>query len=173
MASDPRIRASDADRERVAAALREHLAAGRLTLDEFNDRLDKTYAARTAGELDEVMSDLPGVDLQQLPEAPVRRAGGRPPGTRSPAGPPAWSGQGRFSPAWRRAWGSWLALSLATFAIWLLSGASGGPWFLWVVVPLGALTLGRWAVGGPGPGRRGRAGPGRDHRHHHRDEDSF
>lgn len=171
MASDPRIRASDADRERVAAALREHLAAGRLTLDEFNDRLDKTYAARTAGELDEVMSDLPGADLQQLPEAPVRRPVGSPPAGRRPPGSPAWPGQGRLSPAWRGAWGSWLAVSLAAFVVWLLSGASGGLWFLWVVVPFGAVMLGRWAMGGPGPGRPGRSRPG--HRHHHRDEDSF
>lgn len=171
MAGDPRIRASDADRERVAAALREHLAAGRLTLDEFSDRLDKAYAARTAGELDEIMSDLPGADLQQLAEAPARRPVGSPPSTRRPPGPPAWPGPGRFSPAWRAAWGSWLAVSLATFVVWLLSGASGGLWFLWVVVPFGAVMLGRWAMGGPGPGRPGRSRP--DHRDHRRGEGGF
>ena len=41
MASDARTRASDADRDRTAAALREHLAAGRLTAEEFDERLDK------------------------------------------------------------------------------------------------------------------------------------
>ena len=51
MASDPRIRASDADRDRTAALLREHHAAGRLTAEEFNERLDKAYAAKTLGEL--------------------------------------------------------------------------------------------------------------------------
>ena len=49
MASDPKIRASDADRDRTAAALREHLAAGRLTTEEFDERLDKVYAAKTLG----------------------------------------------------------------------------------------------------------------------------
>ena len=41
MASDTRARASDADRDQAAAALREHLAAGRLTTEEFDERLDK------------------------------------------------------------------------------------------------------------------------------------
>lgn len=168
MASDPRLRASDADRDRVAAALREHLAAGRLTLDEFNDRLDKAYAARTAGELDEVLADLPGADLEQFPDALPRRPAGGPPYPASPSGLPVRSGQGRFSPAWRAAWGSWLAISLSTFVIWLLSGASGGPWFLWAAVPLGALMLGRWVVGAPA--HRGGRRPRPDRGHHHRDE---
>ena len=63
MASDPKIRASDADRDRTAAALREHLAAGRLTTEEFDERLDKAYAAKTLGELDDLMADLPRTDL--------------------------------------------------------------------------------------------------------------
>ena len=45
MPGDPRIRASDADRDRVASLLREHHAAGRLTAEEFNERLDKVYEA--------------------------------------------------------------------------------------------------------------------------------
>ena len=66
MASDSRIRASDADRDRTAAALREHLAAGRLTTEEFDERLDKAYAAKTLGEFDDLTADLPGTDLEQL-----------------------------------------------------------------------------------------------------------
>jgi hypothetical protein len=79
MPSDPKIRASDQDRDRTAALLREHHAAGRLTLDEFNERLDKVYAAKTVGELDALMADLPAIDLYQLPDASLRRG---PPGTR-------------------------------------------------------------------------------------------
>ena len=75
MANDPRIRASDADRDRTAALLREHLAAGRLNDEEFNERLDKTYAARTLGELDQLLSDLPGIDLYHLPDHSVERRG--------------------------------------------------------------------------------------------------
>jgi hypothetical protein len=69
MPADPRIRASDEDRDRVAAMLREHHAVGRLTVDEFNERLDKAYAARTMGDLDELLTDLPGIDLHELPDA--------------------------------------------------------------------------------------------------------
>ena len=47
MPSDPKIRCGDADRERTAALLREHHAAGRLTAEEFHERLDKAYAAKT------------------------------------------------------------------------------------------------------------------------------
>ena len=168
MAGDPRLRASDEDRERAAAALREHLAVGRLTLEEFNDRLDRAYEARTTGELDELMTDLPGADLQQLPGASLRRPDGGPLAPRPPSGWPAASSPGRLSPAWRAAWGSWLAISLGVFVIWILSGASGGLWFLWVAVPLGALMLGRWVTGAPAPGGRTRS-RGRDHGHHHRD----
>ena len=67
---------------------------------------------------------------------------------------PAEAGTGRLSPAWRAAWGSWLAISLFLFAVWLLSGAAGGLWFLWVVLPLGVLMLGRWMTGAPAPGKR-------------------
>ena len=73
MSSDSRIRASDADRDRTAALLREHHAAGRLTAEEFNERLDKAYAAKTLGDLDQLLSDLPGIDLYQLPDRSVER----------------------------------------------------------------------------------------------------
>ena len=59
MATGPNIRVGDADREAVAAQLREHYGDGRLTLDELNERLDRTFAARTYGELNAVTTDLP------------------------------------------------------------------------------------------------------------------
>ena len=73
MPENPRLRASDADRDRVAALLREHHAAGRLTADEFQERLTATFAAKTFGELDELMADLPAIDLQQyqLPDRSI------------------------------------------------------------------------------------------------------
>ena len=72
MPSDPKIRASDADRDRTAALLREHLAAGRLTAEEFHERLEQAYAAKTLGQLDELMADLPAIDLYQLPASSLR-----------------------------------------------------------------------------------------------------
>ncbi|MGA8117640.1 MAG: DUF1707 domain-containing protein [Actinocatenispora sp.] len=56
-----RLRASDTDRERVAQVLHTAAGEGRLTLDELQDRLDTVYSARTYGELEPVLADLPGV----------------------------------------------------------------------------------------------------------------
>lgn len=53
------LRASDADRERVAEILREALAEGRLDMEEFNERVDAAYRSRTYGELEPLTRDLP------------------------------------------------------------------------------------------------------------------
>ena len=55
----PEIRASDAERERIAEMLRDALADGRLRMDEFHDRLERAYEARTRGELVPLVRDLP------------------------------------------------------------------------------------------------------------------
>ena len=54
-------RVGDADREATAASLREHYAAGRLTLDEFNERLSAAFAAKTDLDLNRITADLPHV----------------------------------------------------------------------------------------------------------------
>lgn len=54
------VRASDADRDAVAERLRRALSQGRLTLEEFDDRIAAVCAARTYGELAELTRDLPG-----------------------------------------------------------------------------------------------------------------
>ena len=163
MPSDPKIRASDHDRDRTAALLREHHAAGRLTLEEFNERLDKVYTAKTMGELDALMADLPAIDLYQLPDASLRRVrpGGERGGGEGGGGgnprlpwlhPPGafMATHGSFSPAWRAAWGTWLSISSICFFVWLVTGGSlANPWFLWIVGPWGLLMLGRWITGVP------------------------
>ncbi|MFD8915718.1 DUF1707 domain-containing protein [Streptomyces sp. NPDC059575] len=55
----PDLRASDADRERVAEVLRDALAEGRLDMQEFEERLEGAYTARTYGELAPLTRDLP------------------------------------------------------------------------------------------------------------------
>lgn len=55
----PEMRASDAERERVAEVLREAVAEGRLQMEEFEQRLDAAYKARTHGELEPLVRDLP------------------------------------------------------------------------------------------------------------------
>jgi DNA-binding transcriptional ArsR family regulator len=55
----PGARAGDADRDAAAAALGEHFAQGRLTLDELNARLEATLTATTYGDLSRATQDLP------------------------------------------------------------------------------------------------------------------
>src|ERR1700722_5577388 len=56
---DASLRASDADREQALAALREHMIAGRLTLEEFCARVDAALRSTVAAELAKLQDDLP------------------------------------------------------------------------------------------------------------------
>ncbi len=66
------IRASDDDRQKVVAALERHTGAGRLTLDEFAERVQVTHDARTLDELARVTRDLPVEVPAPEEEAPHR-----------------------------------------------------------------------------------------------------
>ncbi|MFC8173008.1 DUF1707 domain-containing protein [Streptomyces sp. NPDC057325] len=59
--ADPQgaLRASDADRDRIADILRDALAEGRLDAEEHSDRIDAVYRAKTVGELEPIVRDLP------------------------------------------------------------------------------------------------------------------
>jgi hypothetical protein len=59
MATDDPIRASDSDREVVVGALRDAYTAGRITMEEFDERMSAAYAARTWGDLRKLTVDLP------------------------------------------------------------------------------------------------------------------
>jgi hypothetical protein len=63
------LRIGDAERDAAATDLGEHYAAGRLTLDELNERLDATFSARTFGQLTRIMADLPGPGWLAWPAA--------------------------------------------------------------------------------------------------------
>jgi hypothetical protein len=73
----PELRASDEDRERTAETLRRAAGEGRLTMDELEERLHTTYAARTHRELEGLTRDVvsPG-DARATPRVPVRRGEG-------------------------------------------------------------------------------------------------
>jgi hypothetical protein len=135
-ASGRDTRASDADRDRAAAALSGHYAAGRLTLEEFQERLDRAYAAKTVGNLEALMTDLPRADLSQL----VGSREGSPllPGRRTPG---TIQAAGGGHPA---VWPFWAGVAIAAFVIWLISGAAVGPWFLWLAIPLVLIMMTRW-----------------------------
>src|SRR4029077_12576590 len=114
MATGAEWRVGDAEREAVAEQLREHYAAGRLTIEEFRSRLDAAYAAATAADLRRVTADLPSAgpspagpawETTTIPPPPHRpgpaapRAPATCPARRGGAirdgSPPCWS-----SPAW-------------------------------------------------------------------------
>jgi Domain of unknown function (DUF1707) len=60
------LRIGDAERDAAMAQLREHFVAGRLTLDELTERIDRALTAKTQGHIDRLMADLP------LPPRPAR-----------------------------------------------------------------------------------------------------
>lgn len=135
MVEPPEMRASDADRDRISAVLREAHAEGRLPQDELLERLDAAYDARTYGELDRLVADLPPPQRQPVP-AP------RPPGA---VGRQA-RGYSRFLIANWWLWGGAVAINLC---VWLLvslgNGAAEYFWPMWVAGPWGAL-LAVWTL---------------------------
>ena len=66
------LRCSDLDRERVAETLRAATGDGRLTLTELEERLGAVYAARTYGELEPALADLPAPAAPMGDSAPTR-----------------------------------------------------------------------------------------------------
>jgi hypothetical protein len=67
----PEIRATDADRERTAQVLRTSGANGQLTVDELDERVEAAYAAKTRGELEQLVQDL-GDTRERPDDVPVR-----------------------------------------------------------------------------------------------------
>jgi hypothetical protein len=129
------LRASDEERELAASQLRDHFAAGRLSEDELNDRVDAVYGARTAGDLRAHLADLPAL-------------------------PPA-VGDRRAELAQRRSelqrellqqTGGALVPFLICTAIWVATGAHAYFWPAWValaaVIPL---ARNGWRLYGPAP----------------------
>src|SRR6478735_4769355 len=107
------LRASHADRERVATVLNQALAEGRLSLDELQERLDAVYAAKTLAELEPVTRDLPG----HTSLVPSTSAGA--------VQPAAASAPANFPPAGSRVSSGWTS----TTAVAVMSGASrSGDW---------------------------------------------
>jgi hypothetical protein len=91
MATQPSLRIGDREREATAAELREHYAHGRLTLEEFNQRLDAVFAARTQRDLTQITSDLPHV---RTSSAPLPSARTRPGQQFTSASAGGWPGSG-------------------------------------------------------------------------------
>jgi hypothetical protein len=134
---EPHLRAADADRAAVATVLGEHMSAGRLTMDEYDERLARAYAAKTYGELEQLTADLPAA----VP-AP------RPPSARpSVPTPTDVSVHGHDPQSWR----SWVTTSLIVLTIWAAISLASWEfqyfWPIWVIGPWGAVLLARTVTG--------------------------
>lgn len=68
---DPHVRASDAEREAARSRLTEHMAEGRISLEEYHERADAILNARTRADLEVPFHDLPAPVPAVPPPAPV------------------------------------------------------------------------------------------------------
>lgn len=129
MGSRDQIRAADNDRERVASRLQEALEEGRLTLGDYDERLKDVYAARTFGDLDRVLADLPAPargEHSQVARVPPSR---HEPNPRLP---------GWLSMSWRL----WFAALVVSLTVWFVVSLITGT--LVFFFPL--VIAGPWAV---------------------------
>lgn len=115
MATQPSLRIGDRERDAVAAELQEHYAHGRLTLEEFNQRIDAVFAAKTQSDLSRITSDLPH----------VRSAGAPLPVTRS--GPPPRNTGGRYLNAPGSPWSYAVSAGPGADSGWA-GGGQAGDW---------------------------------------------
>jgi hypothetical protein len=136
-----RLRASDHDRQAVVDLLRTGLEDGRLTMDEYVERMGQAYQAVTLADLAPLYADLP---------AGTFVAGPRRQPTPVPAGlrPGAAAGSAgcflaRLPVVLKVLWTIWLTAVSINVVVWVLVSASHGqlayPWPLWVAGPYGAL----------------------------------
>lgn len=126
---DPNLRAGDADREATSERLRCHHAEGRLDAEEFQERIDRCYQAKTVGELEQLLIDLP-------PEATF---------------------EGRLH-LHRLRMVPLLPIVIAIAAISAVTGGHHGHFGFWLLIPLFfLLRFGLWRRGPLGIRRRGNA----------------
>lgn len=128
------LRASDADRNAVAQRLQVAVDEGRLTLTDYDERLQQTYGARTYGELERVTADLPPVAVAASPARAVSA----------------------FRAEQADEWRSWAGTTTLLVAIWAITSiAAGGPLFFWPMFPIGiwgAILLAQLVSGRPDDG---------------------
>ena len=132
------MRAADADRQRVADQLKTALDEGRLDLGEYDERIQRAYGARTYGELDGLLTDLPGTIPAQRSQV-------------QPAAPqhlsePEQSGQSGQPPR-KGGVGPMLSIFVICTLVWAISSVASGEfhyfWPLWVLIPVAFAVLAR------------------------------
>jgi hypothetical protein len=115
------MRASDADREIVRGVLADAFADGRLTREEYDDRLNTLYGSRTLGEVSSLLTDLVPLDGPPMAPAPRPRADFRTRGARK----------------WRKdveeSFAAFLVPSIICTVIWIAISGGG---FFWPAFPM-------------------------------------
>lgn len=128
------IRASDSDRQQVVDRLRAAVGDGRLTMDEYMDRMESAYRAVTLADLGPLCADLPAGG-----PAPATAAAAPASGRTAPAAPRSLIGLPRVL---KVLWTIWLTAVSINVVVWLLVTVTSGhlayPWPLWVAGPFGA-----------------------------------
>lgn len=146
------LRAADVDRTYVADILKKACDEGRLSLHEYDERLQTTYSARTYGDLDKIILDLP---------RPSRRTGvqpyiGTPPVSGAGWAPPAQQ-QGKDTDWMRRLWMAWTITVAVNVVVWVMVCLTAGElihfWPGWVAGPWGAVLLVTTIMGRPKKGQ--------------------
>ncbi len=129
------LRVSDQERERLVSEIREHFAAGRLSEDELDERVQAAYNARTASELNDVRRDLP-----KLPPTPTERHA------------ELTERRGHLQRRLLQQSGGAVVPFLICTVIWVASGATGAFWPIWLLL-IAAIPLARngWRLYGPAP----------------------
>jgi hypothetical protein len=121
------MRAGDGDRQRVADRLREALDEGRLDLSEYDERVQQAYAAKTYGDLEALLADLPGT-------VPVEKARVQPYSAAATPEQPVKSR--RSGPPFPGI----LAVFVVCTVVWAMSSLGSGQWDYfwpgWLLIPV-------------------------------------
>jgi hypothetical protein len=121
------MRAGDGDRQRVADRLREALDEGRLDLSEYDERVQRAYSAKTYGELEGLLADLPGTVPVEKSQVEPHKAVGKPKhqGGDHRSGPPLPGILGVF---------------VVCVVVWAMTSLGSGEWHYfwpgWVLIPV-------------------------------------
>ena len=136
------MRAGDSDRQAVADKLKQALDEGRLDLAEYDERLQRAYAAKTYGDLKGLLDDLPAATL------PERAATTEPAATSAPVPQVSSARAGQLVRAWLGGFGGIFVLGTV---IWLVTSIGSGElryfWPMWLLIPMALGALGRFGQG--------------------------
>jgi Domain of unknown function (DUF1707) len=149
MVDQQKMRASDRDRQQVVERLRSALEDGRLTMEEYVNRMEVAYQAATYGDLAPLCADLPASN--PVAGGPPKSAAAMAPAAVAPAAvaPAAVVSRAGYlaglPTVLKVLWTVWLIAVSVNVVVWALVSGAGGhlayPWPVWVAGPYGAVLF--------------------------------